>query len=104
MPKKNQIGNLALAGYNDLFSSTVSNLTADNTPSATADNSHDPNGEQIVQLPLEELHPPEFHPFQVNDDEEMDRLAENIKSFGVREPGLVRKRQINQRLYRRWFI
>jgi len=93
MPKKNQIGNLALAGYNDLFSSTVSNGAADNTPSATTTNSHNPDSEQLVQLPLEELYPPEFHPFQVNDDEEMDRLAENIKTFGVREPGLVRPRR-----------
>jgi len=88
---KNILGNNALAGYNELFSSTVSNPTADNAPSST--NSHDPNGEKIVQLPLEELHPPEFHPFQVNDDDEMDRLAENIKTFGVREPGLVRPRR-----------
>jgi len=90
---KSILGNNALAGYNDLFSSTVSNLTADNTPSATATNTQDPNSEQIVQIPLKELHPPEFHPFQVNDDEEMDRLAENIKTFGVREPGLARLRK-----------
>jgi len=102
---KSVLGNNALAGYNDLFSSTVSNGAAESTSRAdtdtttnnatitTASNTHDPNSERIVQLPLEELHPPEFHPFQVNDDEEMDRLAENIKTFGVREPGLVRPRR-----------
>ena len=114
---KNILGNNTLAGYNELFSSTVGNraaepasttdttanavknalssVTADNTPSITVTNTHDltANGEQVVQIPLSELHPPEFHPFQVNDDDEMDRLAENIKTFGVREPGLVRPRQ-----------
>jgi len=50
------------------------------------------DGETIVHIPLEDLHPPEFHPFHVNDDEAMYRLAKNIKQYGVREPGLVRPR------------
>ena len=98
---KSVLGNNALAGYNELFSSTVSNGAAEPTSIASradsdtthANTTHDPNSEQIVQIPLKELHPPEFHPFQVNDDEEMDRLVENIKTFGVREPGLVRPRR-----------
>ena len=84
MPKKKEIANLSLTGYNDIFAST----TADNT-ATTADNA---NGERIVEIPLAELHPPEFHPFNVFDDEAMDRLTQNIKQYGVREPGLARPR------------
>jgi ParB family chromosome partitioning protein len=49
-------------------------------------------GEHIIEIPLAELHPPEFHPFNVNDDEAMDRLAENIRQYGVRQPGIARPR------------
>lgn len=84
MPKTKEISNLSLAGYNDIFSSTVDTVTAD----CISDN----DGERIVEIPLTELHPPEFHPFNVNDDEAMDRLAQNIKQYGVREPGLARPR------------
>ena len=46
--------------------------------------------ERVVMIPLSELHPPDFHPFQVVDDEAMCRLAESVKQHGVCEPGLVR--------------
>ena len=48
--------------------------------------------ETITEIPLADLHPPEFHPFHVNDDEAMNSLAENIKQHGVREPGIARPR------------
>ena len=51
-----------------------------------------PKTKEIKNIALTELHPPEFHPFNVNDDEAMDRLANNIKLYGVREPGIVRPR------------
>ena len=86
MPKKTEIGNLALAGYDELFAST----TATTEPSNII--KPDFIGECVVKIPLTELHPPEFHPFHVNDDEAMDRLAANIKLYGVREPGLARPR------------
>ena len=76
MPRSNTVGNLALAGYEDIFS--VGNGNVD--------------GERIVQIPLTELHAPEFHPFNVLDDLSMYRLAESVKEYGVREPGLVRPR------------
>jgi ParB family chromosome partitioning protein len=47
---------------------------------------------RITQIPLNKLHPPEFHPFQIYDDESMRRLTESIKASGVIEPGLVRLR------------
>lgn len=72
MPKKSS-NNLSLAGFGDIFTAST-------------------GGEQISMVPLSELHPPEFHPFQVNDDEAMKSLAESVKMYGVREPGLARKR------------
>lgn len=77
MPRKPSIvGNLALSGYEDIFKSNLAPIS----------------GEQIVSVPLTDLHPPEFHPFQVNDDAAMERLAKSVKQYGVREPGLARPR------------
>jgi ParB family chromosome partitioning protein len=73
-------GNLALTGFEDIF-----NVDTTVTPAGTG-------GERIKEIPLSELFPPEFHPFQVNDDEAMKTLVESVKQYGVREPGLVRKR------------
>lgn len=73
MAKKTQ-GSLALAGFNDIFN--VGN-----------------QGEIISILPLSELFPPDFHPFQVNDDLPMQRLVRSVKQYGVREPGLARPRE-----------
>jgi len=70
------VGSLALAGYDDIFNAGRVN-----------------NGSETVEeIPLAELFPPEFHPFQVNDDEAMTRLTDSVKQYGVREPGLVRPR------------
>jgi len=76
MPHNKLKNSLNLAGYDDIFGSTVAAS----------------NGESVATVPLTELHPPEFHPFQVNDDGEMQRLAESIKQYGVRIPGIVRPR------------
>jgi ParB family chromosome partitioning protein len=43
-------------------------------------------------LPLTELHAPDCHPFRVSDDGQMELLAESVKQYGVREPGLARTR------------
>ena len=72
-------GSLALTGYGDIFNV------------GTHGNSHENSGVQIVEIPLSDLYPPDFHPFQVNDDEAMQRLAESVKQYGVHEPGLVRR-------------
>ena len=77
--RKNQThGNLALAGYNDIFQ-----------PDAPAS---DASYERVVNIHLTELFPPDFHPFQVNDDLAMARLVRSVMKYGVREPGLVRPR------------
>jgi len=73
VPKSNT-PNISLTGFDSIFKSTV--------PS----NTH----EEIVLMPLDELLPPDYHPFQVNDDDEMNRLVESVKKHGVREPGIVR--------------
>ena len=67
MPKKSLTENLALTKASDIFKSTTARM----------------DGENIVEIPLAELYPPEFHPFQVNHDKAMNRLAENIKRYGV---------------------
>ena len=78
MPRKTMTaGNLALVGYEDIFNISTGDL---------------PDGERVVQIPLADLYPPEFHPFHVNDDAAMFRLAESVKEYGVREPGLARPR------------
>ena len=77
MPHKQTIGSLSLVGYEDIF----------NIGTEKAD------GEFVELIPLPDLHAPEFHPFMVNDDEAMTRFVENIKRYGVREPGLARPRE-----------
>ena len=76
MPRNTKtIGNLDLTNFEDIFS--VADIA---------------DGERVLQKSLSELHPPEFHPFQVNDDAAMHRLVDSIKESGVREPGLARPR------------
>ena len=41
-------------------------------------------------IPIEELRPFENHPYKVQDNEEMDTLAESIKAHGVVSPIIVR--------------
>ena len=77
MPHKPSIvGNLALAGYEDIFCLGTGKV----------------DGERIVQIPLTDLHPPEMHPFSVIDDLGMAQLAKSIKAYGIREPGIARPR------------
>jgi len=46
--------------------------------------------EQVVQIPLTELHPFEGHPFKVLDDELMQDTVDSIMQFGVLTPAIVR--------------
>ena len=74
---KSILENKALTNFDSIFKSTTKKT----------------DGESIADIPLEELYPPEFHPFQVNDDETMERLVKSVKQYGVREPGLARLRR-----------
>ena len=67
-----------LSSYDELFG-------AANAP-ATSDKN------QIVNVALGELHTFQNHPFKVNDDKEMEELAESIREHGVLIPGIVRPR------------
>lgn len=49
--------------------------------------------EKIQILPLTELHPFRNHPFQVCDDDEMDKMVDSIKEYGVMTPAIVRPRK-----------
>ena len=49
--------------------------------------------EKIQILPLSELHPFEGHPFPVRDDEEMDKMVDSVKEYGVMTPAIVRPRR-----------
>ena len=63
---------LILTGFTDIFNTSTS------------------DGERITEVALTELHAPDCHPFRVSDDEAMTLLADSIREFGVREPGLAR--------------
>ena len=49
--------------------------------------------EKIQIFPLTELHPFRNHPFQVRDDDEMDKMVDSIKEYGVMTPAIVRPRK-----------
>lgn len=49
--------------------------------------------EKIQILPLTELHPFRNHPFQVRDDDEMDKMVDSIKEYGVMTPAIIRPRK-----------
>ena len=46
--------------------------------------------EQVQRIPIGELHEFEGHPFQVRDDEEMEKTVESIREYGITTPLLVR--------------
>ena len=49
--------------------------------------------EKVQILSLSDLHPFTSHPFQVRDDEEMDRMVDRVKEYGVMTPAIVRPRR-----------
>ncbi len=54
--------------------------------------STDKMNDQIVEIPLAELHPFPNHPFKVVDDEKMWENVDSIQKHGVIVPGIVRRR------------
>ena len=48
--------------------------------------------EQIINVPLAELHDFKNHPFRVVDDEKMEETTESIRQYGVLVPGIARPR------------
>lgn len=49
-----------------------------------------PAEDQVIRLPLCELHPFKGHPFRVMEDEEMMEMVESVRQFGVLVPVIVR--------------
>lgn len=49
--------------------------------------------EKIQILPLTKLHPFRNHPFQVRDDDEMNKMVDSVKEYGVMTPAIVRPRK-----------
>lgn len=47
--------------------------------------------EQILRVPLSQLHPFKNHPFRVLDDEKMEETVESIRQYGVLVPAIVRQ-------------
>ena len=50
------------------------------------------SGDLVTEVPLSELHPFVNHPFEVRDDEDMQKLVDSIKENGVRTNLTVRPR------------
>ena len=48
---------------------------------------------EVKYLSLNDLHDFKDHPFQVKDDEDMNKLVESIKEQGVLDPAIVRQRK-----------
>lgn len=54
---------------------------------------HSNQAEQVVEVPLKDLHTFENHPFRVLDDAKMEETVESIKKYGVLMPGIARPRK-----------
>ena len=48
---------------------------------------------KVEELPLSELSPFHDHPFQVKDDDELERLKQSIRESGVLVPALARPKE-----------
>ena len=51
------------------------------------------NLKKIYDIPISEIDDFPEHPYQVNDDEDMDRLVESIKERGIITPATVRQKE-----------
>ena len=74
---KSSAGKIQVTSFNDLFQ-TGGNAKLDT--------------ERMQEVPLAELFPFKGHPFQVRDDEAMQKMVESIVEHGVLSPGIVRPR------------
>lgn len=74
---KHSASNIQVSGFMDLFQTG---------------NSEGPDTERMRELPLTELFPFRGHPFQVRDDDAMQKLVESITEHGVLSPAIARPR------------
>lgn len=76
---KKERSNIQLSSYDEIFGND-----------ASADKAGAANGDTVVDIPLDELHPFRNHPFKVRDDADMEKTVESIQEFGVLQPAIVR--------------
>jgi ParB family chromosome partitioning protein len=76
---KKERSNIQLSSYDDIFGND-----------ASTGNAGAVNGDTVVDIPLDELHPFRNHPFKVRDDADMEKTVESIQEFGVLQPAIVR--------------
>ena len=70
--------NVSLKGADDIFS--------------TEESRQEQQREQVQQIPIGELFPFKNHPFNVLDDESMQRTVESVEQYGVLSPLIARPR------------
>jgi len=74
---KGSASKIQITTFNDLFQ---------------GDGTADESGERVQEIALSELFTFKNHPFQVRDDEEMQKTVESIRLYGVLVPGIARPR------------
>ena len=75
--KTKSAAKIKLDSFDDLFGNSI---TQENL------------AEQIINVPLADLHTFKDHPFRVADDEKMEETTESIRQYGVLVPGIARPR------------
>jgi ParB family chromosome partitioning protein len=75
---KSSAKNIQLTSFDDIFKTT--------------DEIKDESKEKVQDIPLNELHPFKNHPFHVYDDEDMQKITDSIREYGVLVPAIVRPR------------
>ena len=74
-----------------MYGQNISLPSLDNLFSSESDR-QDAKLEKVQNLRLSELFPFKDHPFQIRDDEEMEKMVDSIKDHGVLTPAIVRPR------------
>ena len=67
--------NISLKSYEDIF---------------TTEEKRQETGEQIVMVPVKQIHEFKNHPFKVIDDEDMKKTIDSIREYGVLVPVIIR--------------
>lgn len=67
--------NIGLKSYEDIF---------------TTEEKRQETGEQVVMIPVNQIHEFKNHPFKVLDDEDMRKTVDSIREYGVLVPVIIR--------------
>ena len=77
---KKERSNIQLSSYDDIFGNDASTGNAEAV-----------NGDTVVAIPLDELHPFRNHPFKFRDDADMEKTVESMKFCQVIEDIMLAK-------------